>query len=579
MKRALLLLCPLFVACGGAPDPKVPSPPPPSTDAPHPADPPKPAGPTAAPDPFALPSDLRADPPRKDPPDTAADAWTELRSLGAAPPSPATCQAYAKRAPRGAVCKKGATAAYLATLRAAMSTEDRGERDARLARAEECEPTPGITRALRAELAPAECADAIVEPWLAKNTPQGAAGHALVGYALAGRLARTGSKPPKFTGKKDKDAVLKFVNGPFGTWMTGEARAIERLSKVGARLHGFGLGIAAVEAGLADMRLVEIAREGVIPDDWKDDEIKTVYYATLDQALEPRKTRGRSAALVGLDALAAEGIAEDPRVVRAHALIGKMFGGRRVDALTRLALPPAPTEPCDPTKPCSAEGGRPAEEALASSLPTFFADAIVGESIAKDPVFAIRAAKNGAPASLVRAMEDPASALAKDPNVARAYARARLLVGLRSWRPVHFDRAIAAAHKLTTDDARLVLAIALALRSGPDGAAAMIGGRVRCLEAAGKSLKCQTELEVSHVEALDALAKAQQGKTGALAAFDAAYLVSLSSAPCCGIATARHYERLAARLDEAAARLDGPEKATAQELAKDARETGKRFAP
>ena len=563
MSRPTFAVLALVVGCGApaatAPKSSTPT----SVDAPTP----NAARPPAAPrDPFALPASVRADAPREAPPDTAMDAWAELSTVRGGPAPAPSCQAYAKRAPAGPACKRGDRDAYLAALRTALDDKDAAKRDAELARAEACETVPGATRALRAELAPAECGDAIVEPWLTKTATPGAMGHALVGYAIAGKLARAGHKPPKLTGKKDKATVLKFVGGPFAAWMTAEATAIERLSKVGARLRGFGLGVAAVEAGLADMRLVEVAREGVIPEDWKDEEIKTVYYAALDQALEPRKVRGRSAALAGLTALAAEGVTVDARLDRAHALLGKMFAGRRIDALTQLLLPPVTASPA---------AGTPTE-ALAGTLPTFFADALLADALTQSPEAARRALTRGAPAALVSAFGKGDAPVTKDGTTAIAYARARLALGMRSWRGVDFDQAARVAHGAASPDARLVLATALALGRGPDGAAAMMASRARCTSDGwgDAAAKCSPtpELELMHVEALDALGGAG-APHDAYATFNAAYLLWISTPPCCGGAeTTAHFKDVRDRFARASSKLNGAPQKRAEDLHRQAAE-------
>ena len=85
----------------------------------------------------------------------------------AIPKAPAACSAFVRRAARpAAACADKAGA--VAVLSSAMNEADPGKRDAALAGAEACAALPaGLARALRAELAPAECADALVEPYLA----------------------------------------------------------------------------------------------------------------------------------------------------------------------------------------------------------------------------------------------------------------------------------------------------------------------------------------------------------------------------------------------------------------------------
>ena len=111
-----------------------------------------------------------------------------------------------------------------------------------------------------------------------------------------------------------------------------QASAIDALSAPASELTGLARGIVAIQAGLADLRLVDRIRSSPTPSTW-DSELKAVYEAGLDEALEPRKTRGRDAALVGLLDFAAAGIMHDERVELARRLLSKLYGGRRIDAL------------------------------------------------------------------------------------------------------------------------------------------------------------------------------------------------------------------------------------------------------
>ena len=190
--------------------------------------------------------------------------------------------------------------------------------------------------------APPECTDAIVDSALAKHgDATDEAGHKLVALSLAGKLARTAAVAPVLKDASDKEKVKKFIQGPLRTWMVEQATAIDTLSSAGAQLAPAGRAIVAVEAGMADLRLVDRIRSAPTPSNW-DKELKAVYEAALDEALEPRKKRGRDAALVGLSDYAQAQAANEPRVERARALLSKLYGGRRIDALDALAVPNAP---------------------------------------------------------------------------------------------------------------------------------------------------------------------------------------------------------------------------------------------
>lgn len=193
-----------------------------------------------------------------------------------------------------------------------------------------------------ASSAPPECADAVVDPALAKHGDvTDEAGHALVALSLAGKLARTAAVAPAMKDASDKEKVKKFIQGPLRSWMVEQATAIDTLSSAGTQLAPAGRAIVAVEAGMADLRLVDRIRSAPTPSTW-DKELKAVYEAALDEALEPRKKRGRDAALVGLMDYATARATNEPRVDRARALLSKLYGGRRIDALDALAVPNAP---------------------------------------------------------------------------------------------------------------------------------------------------------------------------------------------------------------------------------------------
>ncbi len=269
-------------------------------------------------------------------------------------------------------------------------------------------PVAEIVRA--AEIAPAQCADRIVDPHVrAAATTE--FGHVLVGLSLAGKLARTATAPPSMGAARDKDKVKAFVAGPLKAWLVDQSAAIEMLASGAAGLTGYGRGIAAMEAGVAEMRLVDTIRSAPLPASW-DPELKAIYEAALDEALEPRKRRGRDAALVGMSDFADQRIVNDERLDRARALLARLYGGRRIDALDALLLPP--------------------REVRSPSTPN----------------------------------------QARSERMQTSSARDRFEMGRVYWRRVDF---VEAAHRAkATPEDRLVLALSLALVHAPNGAAAMM---------------------------------------------------------------------------------------------------------
>ena len=487
--------------------------------------------------------------PSGDPPPVDFASWIAAKTAVGVTPPPPSCAAFAARKSSGAAPKDAD--ASLAALALALRETDVGKRDALLVA---LETAPGITgglvRALRADLAPVECADLVVDPLLsAKGTAiPGNVLHALVGQSLAARLARTVTKAPPLSPPYDRARVIEYIRGPLRIWISGQAKAIDEISRAGSKLASYGKAIVAIEAGLADMRFVERVRELPLPTEFaKDEELKAAYFASLDQVLDPRKDRGRDAALIGLREFASIGALHDARVDRARVLLGKLYAGRRIDALDALLLPSLAE-----AKPVSQ-----AEE-LAASLPTFYSAILLEpKSVASDNVLRMFL-ERGVPAPMRAVLVDPAGLFAALPPPARElYARARLELGKTYWRSVDFERAAAIsvageAARHRSEEGNLVLAVAISLRAGPKDAVEMM--RAPSPEA----------LNLRHVEALDAIAEST-GKYAGMAAFDAALL--LSTSPPEG-AHAPYFLDVARRFHAAAARLTDPsQKAQAEERA------------
>ncbi len=461
-------------------------------------------------------------------------------------PVPAACQAYATRKGEGKVaCADPARA--LAALDAALGRATPEQRDAALVDLEGCAGLPGgVARALRAELAPVECGEAIVEPYL-KTPPPSANGivyGALLGQAVSARLALTAQNPPTLAPPHDRARVLDFVKGPMRAWLEQQALAIETISHAAAELPYYGKGIAAVEAGIADLRLVEAVRGGPIPDEFKkDDELKNAYYGSLDQMLDPRKDRGRDAALAGLKELALVGVIHDGRVERARTMLSRLYGGRRIDALDALLVPALPS-----AAPASVE------ERLAARLPTLYAGLLLDEQAASRAGTLRQLVDRGVP--LPQRLSLRKAELT--PEARALYARAHLELGRLYWRAVDFDQAAALAATAraaaASDETTFTLALALALRNGPDDATDMMRKAPRSLPRAQSA-------------ALDALAAAGvHGRYAGFAAFDAALLHQLASPEGAGPA---YWTDVAERFHAAAALLANPaQRALADDRAK-----------
>ncbi len=461
---------------------------------------------------------------------------------------PATCAVLVEH-PLGTSCQGGKTQA-VAALDEALAQGDTEQRDARLAGLENCPDFPrGLVRALRAELAPAACSDAIVEPVLAAATPQTVrrdVKDTLDGLRLAGKLARLVLDPPRLAEPFDKATFNVYLRDQLKPWIIGQARAIEALSIEGSRLHGYAKGVVAVEAGLADMRFVEIVRAIPLPREMAEDsQITDTYYGSLDQELEPRKDRGRDAALVGLGEFARTGILRDPRIDRARSLLSKLYGGRRIDALDGLLLPPL-----DNKEPWSVD------ERLASRLPTFYLPFVLDNLDPTRPAVLRALLERGAP----QAMQEVLSTAKLTPEARALYARLLVELGRRYWRSGDFVRAADAigTEGNATELGQLMSALAVALKGGPKNAADMM-------------LRGISSQSVANVGDLDALAGKARAPMAGFAAFDAAYLLQIAPP---ADADKKYWQQIAKRYRQAAKLLsDAAQKAEATQRAKAAEAT------
>jgi hypothetical protein len=456
----------------------------------------------------------------------------------AVPPPPAACAALVAHGTNG--CAPSATGR--AALAAAL-VKPAADLDAALACAESApDLPPGLVRALRAELGPEECADALVVPTL-EAPPKGMSRdleNVMLGLVVSARLSRLLSAPPQPEPPVTKERFRTFFAEVLTPWVLSQAAAVEKLSIAGARLGGYGRGVAAIAAGNADLRFVEMVRAVPLPDEMKaDKQVESAYYGALDEALEPRKARGRDAALVGLRAFAELGAVRDPRVERARRLLGELYSGSRLDALDRLLLPEL--EPADRSRP---------ELVLAATLPTYYANELHQDAESPDPKLVRAYLERGLPAKLRAKLDAPAVA----PAARLLSARAAVDSGVRYFRARDFQRAVSLLEKEKLDDAgRSLAAVAKALVGGPEDAAALM-------------LKGPFMTGTVDVSALDAETK-KKGRLAGLTAFDAAYLVQLAPKP----DDAAFWDALAVRFAEAEKLLKSGPKPAAELAAPQAR--------
>jgi hypothetical protein len=446
--------------------------------------------PAASPSSVALPE--KSDESRAEP--------SRVTGLGELPdgisPAPSQCQSYAGDA-AGSSCRGGDAIELLA----AALEESADNRDASL-RCLESAPTlpPGLMRALRADLAPRECGDAVVGDANASGAPRDVA-DALVALGVGARLYRTVRNAPLPAAGSDKAAFLLHFKERLRPWIVTQAHAIDVLSKVGPRLNGYGKAVVALEAGLADMRFVHVARSVQLPEEMKNDpEIRETYLVALEQALEPRITRGRDAALVGLGELARLGVLKDARLAEARALLSTLFAGRRIDALDGLRLMPLP--PLEVNAPSLK---------VAAKLPAFYAMKLATSPNVDDPKLLRARLEQGVPPGLWL----DGTATKGGAELGALSQRALFMLGQTYFWAEPFSRVANFRAPAADTASMLVAALAKVLAKGPRNAAAMMLGPTTL------------PAELRDTSPLDELTKAK-GPVAGLAEFNAAYLRGLA---------------------------------------------------
>lgn len=442
--------------------------------------------------------------------------------------------------------------------------------DTSLLELETCETFPrGLIRALRAELGDAKCADSLLAPVVGEGidagTMPGDIREALVALALGARLRRLAIDPPAAPTSGDKDELKAYFKESLFPWMSQQAQAIFAMAHQGTELSSYARGVVAVEAGNADMRFVEIARAVPVAKEIAAyDEAKDVYYATLDEQLEPRKARGRNAALVGLREMARIGVRHSERVSDARSLLSKVYGGRRVNALDTLLVPNLAPEKAESDA-----------AAIASRVPTPYATSLVGQA----PLSAnlVRAhLQQGMPLALRKAIESTEGHASERLLLARALFES----GRTYFRAEDFQAAQALLTPLLDqegpdpasdapppkpalspeqrEEAVLLRALAVALVAGPKDAAEMIAKGPRFATALG------------NLVLLEGLGE-QGGELGGRAGFNAAYLRELVAPP----GDPDYWKDLTVRYASAGAKLKGAEKKQALDRSKACREIEK----
>lgn len=465
------------------------------------------------------------------------------------PAADASCSEYVSRA--NDACKQTTSSLEAARegLALSLNAATAVERDASLVCLENDPHFPaGLVRALRAELAPLGCADVIALPFLDPRRPEldRNVEDTLIALAAGARLARLVHQAPELPPPFDKPHFMEFFQTTLKPWIVTQAQAIHELSLSGARLSPYAKGVVAIEAGLADMRFVSVVRQVALPKEMNEDvEVRETYYAALDEALEPRKARGRDAALVGLREFASVGILVDSRVERARALLSEVYSGRRIDALDRLLLPALAPAVDDTT-----------ERKLALRLPTFYAGYLL-TGVSLDAQLLRALLERGLPRTLAPQL-DPTKL---DEAERDLFTRALIERGRRYFKADDFALAARLAKSdKPTPERSLYHALASSLQNGPRDASELI--------LRGPQLPAGAV----QVAELDRLASERNNPSAPLAAFDAAYLLGLSPPQ----NDARFWEAQAKRFDAASRALKDPaQKRLARESSAAAKDTAR----
>ncbi|MCH2110974.1 MAG: hypothetical protein MK135_16775, partial [Polyangiaceae bacterium] len=486
----------------------------------------------------------------------------KLAELGEKPPM---VPAPSSSCPRGEIpARHSCEDAELKLSEALALSESPEDRDSALAELEECQeyPLPWL-RALRAELGDGTCADVLVEPLFASEEKLTREQHErLLALGWAAWLRRLAVDPPPPPSGRTKAELLAYFQSTLFPWIKEQSLGIQEIATWGSELKGYPKGVVAIEAGMADMRFVEIARRVPIPEEFSGvQEAVDLYYSELDLALEARKARGRDAALVGLGSYLGEGVLKDRRLDEARGLLSRVFGGGRINALDEILFPePRQLEPETP------------RERIAAEIPTPYLGVAI-DYPAPEPRLVRFSLSRGYPRFFAQAVNQATES--GDLRALDAYAS--FLLGRTYYQGRYFLRAEALLTELLDSsekengsggssqgaafepaELRFLRALSTALMAGPATPVQLIAqGPIYADAAANFAI-------LAAFESSSPLLKGQ-------ARFDSAYLREISAPP----ADALWWQQAAKEYEEAAQLLNGEQAAVARERAKAAAEIGR----
>ena len=348
-----------------------------------------------------------------------------------------------------------------AALLAALTQPTAVARDRALRGLETCSTfAPGLIRALRADIAPLQCADVVVGDQAPTQMFERSIQETLSGFAIAAKLQRLIEKPPELEEPYTRERFQAFFDEQMTPWVQGRLRAVYALARKGSKLQGYGRGIVAFASSVADARFVTFARSVPIPDELSQDpDVRDSYYAALDEALDPYKIRSRDAGLIALAEFYRVGILHDQRVTLVRRALSMLFSGKPVGALDALWVPidaaPLPTTP---------------EQELARILPTFYAGFILRDSDPANANFLTALLTQGLPQSLRKKLDETEL----NPAISRLFGHALFTFGQTYWQRsafAHCARLLNDPKNAQTPDMRFVGALCSVLRQGPRSAA------------------------------------------------------------------------------------------------------------
>jgi hypothetical protein len=370
-------------------------------------------------------------------------------------PAPEACGRLVRR-PTATRCPASRSEALVALV-VALGLDIEG-RDIDVAALEGCEVLDAASvRALRAELAPRICRDALAEPSIPRAGDAETAS-LLRAQTIEARMERVVVDPPAVP----FDHFDRYVTRRLSPWLLSRVRLLEELSSVGPSA-GAGRAIVTLARGRALLQLAAVARASAIPSSRCEarghgGDLDCPSRSGLEAGTVTSQAgdfeRGALAAFrSAAQELAASGIVDD---ARAHELAA------RLATTTRAGEPPSASRAVSLPGPPRPTG---VEARLARALPITVLAVLLSPEAARPEVRLAVAARGLPPA-----WSQPPGA--EDTHLALAAGRARLALGVRYGRSADVESALAYAQAIDPADVpaadKLWIATAVGLRTTRD---------------------------------------------------------------------------------------------------------------